>query len=169
MYKVTDVVGFRANIVSMLDKIINNPKNSSNLEKGIYNYCLERADKLKVIKKWENQYFVNIYITHLRTIYINIKNKELLDKLNNKEIKAHKIAYMTHQDMLPSKWKDLIEAKRKRDEIQFEPNITATTDQFTCSKCKSTRVSYYQLQTRSADEPMTTFCSCLDCGKRWKC
>jgi len=40
---------------------------------------------------------------------------------------------------------------------------------FTCAKCKSKKTTYYQLQTRSADEPMTTFVSCLNCGKNWKC
>ena len=40
---------------------------------------------------------------------------------------------------------------------------------FTCNKCKSNKTTYYQLQTRSADEPMTTYVSCLNCGKRWKC
>ena len=39
---------------------------------------------------------------------------------------------------------------------------------FTCGKCKSKRTTYYQLQTRSADEPMTTFVTCKDCSKRWK-
>mgnify|MGYP000391775948 CR=1 FL=1 len=39
-----------------------------------------------------------------------------------------------------------------------------------CSRCKKkTNCDYYQLQTRSADEPMTTFVTCLECGKRWKC
>ena len=39
---------------------------------------------------------------------------------------------------------------------------------FTCSKCKSKKTTYYEMQTRSADEPMTAFVSCLNCGKRWK-
>lgn len=38
----------------------------------------------------------------------------------------------------------------------------------TCSKCKQSRVAYSQAQTRSADEPMTTFCECTNCGNRWK-
>jgi DNA-directed RNA polymerase subunit M/transcription elongation factor TFIIS len=40
---------------------------------------------------------------------------------------------------------------------------------FKCSKCKSQKTTYYQMQTRSADEPMTTFVTCLNCSKRWKC
>ena len=40
---------------------------------------------------------------------------------------------------------------------------------FTCGKCKSKKTNFYQMQTRGADEPMTNFVNCLDCGKRWKC
>jgi DNA-directed RNA polymerase subunit M/transcription elongation factor TFIIS len=40
---------------------------------------------------------------------------------------------------------------------------------FTCVRCKSKKTSYYQLQTRSADEPMTTFVTCLNCDRNWKC
>jgi len=40
---------------------------------------------------------------------------------------------------------------------------------FTCSRCKSTKTTSTQKQTRSADEPMTVFVLCLNCGKRWKC
>jgi len=38
----------------------------------------------------------------------------------------------------------------------------------TCGKCRQSRVAYTQAQTRSADEPMTTFCECTNCGNRWK-
>lgn len=44
----------------------------------------------------------------------------------------------------------------------------ATTDQFQCGKCKQRKCQYYQMQTRSADEPMTTFVTCTVCGNRWK-
>jgi len=40
---------------------------------------------------------------------------------------------------------------------------------FTCSRCKSIKTTSTQKQTRSADEPMTVFVFCLNCGKRWKC
>ncbi|RMZ52510.1 hypothetical protein APUTEX25_003653 [Auxenochlorella protothecoides] len=43
-----------------------------------------------------------------------------------------------------------------------------TTDQFQCGKCRQRKTTYYQMQTRSADEPMTTFVTCLNCNNRWK-
>lgn len=44
----------------------------------------------------------------------------------------------------------------------------AISTSMTCGKCKQSRVAYSQAQTRSADEPMTTFCECTMCGNRWK-
>lgn len=44
----------------------------------------------------------------------------------------------------------------------------ASTDAFQCSKCKERKCTYYQMQTRSADEPMTTFVTCVNCNNRWK-
>ena len=75
---------------------------------------------------------------------------------------------MTHQEMRPDRWEELIKAKSIKDKAKFEQNIEAATDIFTCRKCKSKKCTYYQLQTRSADEPMTIFVTCLDCGTRWK-
>ncbi len=39
---------------------------------------------------------------------------------------------------------------------------------FKCGKCKQSKTRYYQMQTRSADEPMTTFITCAVCGNKWK-
>ena len=64
--------------------------------------------------------------------------------------------------------KDMIEQKMRRDAVKFSTNVEAMTDMFVCKKCKSRKCTYYELQTRSADEPSTIFISCLDCGKHWK-
>ncbi|KAF6003145.1 hypothetical protein CCYA_CCYA09G2739 [Cyanidiococcus yangmingshanensis] len=42
------------------------------------------------------------------------------------------------------------------------------TSQVRCERCGARRASFYQLQTRSADEPMTTFYRCLECGNQWR-
>ena len=160
---------FRNNISNKLNKILLNEKISVNLEKGIYNYSLEHANKLNVVKKWDNNYFVKIYLDRVRTIYINLKDDYVKNMITNKLIKAHKLAYMTHQEMRPDKWDALIQEKKIRDDNKYEPKLEASTDNFKCWKCKSKKCTYYQLQTRSADEPMTTFVNCLDCGNRWKC
>lgn len=161
---------FRLNIRSKINDILNNQNQSDNLEKGIYNWALKESTTRKVVKKWDNLYFIEIYQSRLRSIYINLKkNPKLLDLITNGEIKAHEIAFMTHQEMMPEKWDILIDKMAKLNKNKFEVNLQAATDTFTCRKCKSKKCTYVQAQTRSADEPMTTFVSCIDCGCRWKC
>jgi transcription elongation factor S-II len=167
--KIANPEQFRLNIRGKLNIVLENEKHSSNLEKGIFNYALKEANNRKVVKKWDNQYFVQIYLDRLRSIYINLKNSEILEQIKSETIQAHTIAFMTHQEMRPDKWKELIEEKAKKDKNKFETNVEASTDTFTCRKCKSNKCTYYQMQTRSADEPMTTFVTCIECGQRWKC
>jgi transcription elongation factor S-II len=62
----------------------------------------------------------------------------------------------------------------RQKNVQFQ-ELTEETEQKlsqsggigTC-KCGSSKVSYMQKQTRSADEPMTVFIQCQKCGNRWR-
>jgi transcription elongation factor S-II len=163
---------FRANVAAKLSPFFLNKggteKHADNLEKGIHNWALKEATNRKVVKKWDNQFFVQIYLDHLRSIYFNLNNDKLIEQVVSGEIKSHTIAFMTHQEMLPNKWDEMIRVKSIRDKGKFETNIEASTDTFTCRKCKSKKCSYYLQQVRSADESMTCYISCLDCGARWK-
>lgn len=166
--KIENPEQFRSNICLKFSKYFQKEVDAKNLEKGIYNWSLKEANNKKVIKKWDNPYFVQIYIDHLRSIYFNLKNQHLINMVNNSEIKSQEIAFMTHQEMQPEKWEELIKAKSIRDKNKYEQNLEAMTDRFTCRKCFSKKCSYYALQTRSADEPMTLFITCLNCGARMK-
>lgn len=166
---IKDPILFRTNVCHSLNAIIQNDKYSLNLEKGIFNYSIKEASSRKIIKKWDNINFVQIYVDQFRSIYFNIKNENILQKVKDKLIKPDVLAFMTHQEMNPDRWKILIEKKIKRDQSKYKTDMDAATDIFNCKKCKSNKCSYYQMQTRSADEPMTTFVSCLECGARWKC
>ncbi len=163
---------FRSNIRKKLEEFfIETDKGTNyalNLEKGIHNWAIKEATNKKVVKKWDNPFFVQIYIDHLRSIYINLKNNKLVERVVNGEIKAHEIAFMSHHEMCPEQWDELIKAKIVRDKNKFEQKLEANTDSYTCRKCRSTKCSYYQMQTRSADESMTIYVSCLVCGTRWK-
>ena len=166
--KINDPDGFRENVVNKLNTILNNKKICENLEKGIYNYTLKVCEDKNLLKKWTNESFVLLYIEKLRTLIINLKDNDLLANILSKELKAHEFVYMSHQELRPELWERLIEEKKIKDENKYTPKIEASTDNFICGKCKSKKCTYYQLQTRSADEPMTTFVTCLDCGNRFK-
>ena len=90
-----------------------------------------------------------------------------LEKLGH-EILIYDKCFYGKDHIKPSNKLKLIEADI-RDKNKFEVNMSAGTDVFTCRKCKGNKCTYYQQQLKSADEPMTTFVQCLDCGNRWKC
>ena len=56
----------------------------------------------------------------------------------------------------------------KKDKLKYELKPEAMTDMFKCNRCGSRSCTYYELQTRSADEPMTQFITCLTCKNHWK-
>ena len=170
MKKVTNSATFRENIQEKLREILNvNDKNFSiNLEKGIFNYAIKEAGRKKIVKKWENPHFVSIYVDRLRSIYMNLKNVTFLKQIQNGEILPQSVGFMTHQEFNPERWRVLIEKKMKRDASKYNDNIQASTNMYTCRKCKSNRCTYYEMQTLSADEPATIFVTCLDCGKHWR-
>ena len=159
---------FRCNIVKKLGSIIDK-KFAVNIEKGIYNFAVMTAKKKNIIRKWDNKVFVMLYTSRLRMIMKNLKSKDVRDRIKSKQISMGDLSNITHQEINPEKWEKLIQQKIKRDKSLTSVNLSAATDEFKCYKCKKRKCTYYQLQTRSADEPMTTFVTCLVCGNRWKC
>ena len=168
MKTVSNPTSFRENLKNKLNIILENDSTTANVETSIFNYAINEADRRKLIKKWDNPRFIEIYLNRFRSIYINLKNDAFLEQAKKKEISGKTLELLTHYEMEPGRWSELIDKKVKRDASQFNTNIQASTDMFTCRKCKSKKCTYYELQTRSADEPATIFVTCLDCGKNWR-
>jgi DNA-directed RNA polymerase subunit M/transcription elongation factor TFIIS len=165
----------RKKVLCIFSKL-NIPHNSIiNLEKGVFNYSIDYANKIGCLKAWENQQFKNIYYNKIISIYSNLKkdsylnNNRLIDRLNEKEFPSQDLAYMNYINTFPENWKELIDKKHQREKILYESKPESMTDQYKCGKCKKRETSFYELQTRSSDEPMTIFITCLNCGNRWKC
>jgi len=156
---------FRTTIKNTLNNIIQDTHNSNVVENGIYNYTIQECTNRKIIKKWNNPYFVEIYISKFKTLLINLKS-EYVQELVRQD--PTKIAYMSHIDFYPEKWKHLIEKQHQINESILNTKLVANTDQFKCRKCDSRSCNYYQLQIRSADEPMTSFITCIDCDHHWR-
>lgn len=98
------------------------------------------------------------------------KNPTLRDSFMQGSLSAFDLAKMTAADMASDEMKKIqkkMEEENMRDS-RVPVNEGTATDMFTCGKCKSKKCTYTQLQTRSSDEPMTTFVYCMNCGHRWK-
>ena len=85
-----------------------------------------------------------------------------------KEIKPGKLASMTHYELYPEKWKKELDEMARLNKHQYETRTEMATDMFQCGRCKQWKTSYYEVQTKSADESMTCFIRCLVCGKQWR-
>lgn len=143
---------------------------AKNLEQGVYNWSIKEAICRKVLRKWSNPYFVHIYLNRLRTVLYNIAQEGFVpEQVRTGKIHPHVFAHMTHQEMMMEIWDDRMKRNAKKNEHRYETNVSGATNTFTCRKCRMKECTYYQMQTRSADEPMTTFVTCLSCDNRWKC
>ena len=164
----------RSSVREKLYHVVPDGQMVKNIEIGIYNYSIQEAKRKNTFRKWENQRFRQIYLGKVRSVYSNLnpesylKNTNLLPRLKKGEFSPHQLSFMDCTKTFPEKWKDLIDEKYRRDKVLYEMDENFATDQFKCSKCKMRKCSYFELQTRSADEPMTIFVTCLNCGKRWK-
>jgi len=165
---------FRCNHVAILNKEFNNEALSKQIEKQLYNASIRIAKDRFIIRKWDNLLFKHLYVSKIRSFYSNIaedsyvKNNTFKSKILNGDIKIENISELSVYDICPENWAELLDKKIKRDKLKYEMKPKAMTDQFKCRKCSGRSCSYYEVQTRSADEPMTQFISCLDCGNRWK-
>ncbi|NWI69124.1 TCEA3 protein, partial [Todus mexicanus] len=98
------------------------------------------------------------------------KNPSLRRNVLCGAIQPSLIARMTAEEMASDELKELRNAMTQEAirEHQMAKTGGTVTDLFQCGKCKKKNCTYNQVQTRSADEPMTTFVLCNECGNRWK-
>jgi DNA-directed RNA polymerase subunit M/transcription elongation factor TFIIS len=145
-----------------------------NLEVAIFLSTLHAAEKRHIAKVWTYPLFTQLYSSIARTVVGNlnpntyIQNKNLFKRFEDGELSLEEIASFGHTDLYPEIWKDSLIRQFEREKRQLEGNRSMATDQFLCKGCKKRECTYYELQTRSADEPMTIFIQCLNCGKRWR-
>lgn len=140
-----------------------------NLEKSILNHSVRKSSD----PAWENDKFANIYKHKFLQLQYNIRNSPVLKGwIVDKKVKSKDVIEMRPDDL----WPDGPYAKTREKRIIREMRKAYLANEaknqegfFTCARCKSKKTSYYQLQTRSADEPMTTFVTCHQCDRNWKC
>lgn len=100
----------------------------------------------------------------------DINNTDLRRRVLLGEVKPERLVVMTSEEMASDKRKHSNEQIKEKALFECERAGApkATTDQFKCGRCGQRKTTYYQLQTRSADEPMTTFVTCVNCNNHWK-
>jgi len=142
------------------------PTTAKNIEIAVYNYTCRSCRE----PTWDNRWFRTSYKHRYLAINGSLK-RGLLERILSKQVKCKDLVTMGPEKLEPNGLcAQMTEKLRKRD-LDREMNKRSEEDYdgiFKCGKCKSKKTTYFQLQTRSADEPMTTFVTCKDCGKQWK-
>ncbi|XP_067625521.1 transcription elongation factor S-II [Eurosta solidaginis] len=113
------------------------------------------------------------YKNRVRSRVANLKdakNPTLRSNFMCGAVTAQQLARMTPEEMASDEMKKLREkfVKEAINDAQLATVQGTKTDLLKCGKCKKRNCTYNQLQTRSSDEPMTTFVMCNECGNRWK-
>ena len=113
------------------------------------------------------------YKVKIRSLFQNLRNKsnpELRVRVMEGDITPERFVTMTHEELKSKAMKkeDEAIARENMRAAQMPKEEKAINPGFKCNKCGQRKVAYSQMQTRSADEPMTTFCECTNCGNVWK-
>lgn len=150
-------------------------KMALNIERGIFNYALyEYNNNRNYIKSayWCDEF--KMYYIH-RTVIIynnlnyksNIKNTNLIKRFFNNDFTEFELVKFKSYELFPEKYEELTKLyDLDKDNTIVQKEVEDGI--FKCRKCQSYKTTYYQLQTRSADEPMTTFVTCTNCNNKWK-
>ncbi|KIK64136.1 hypothetical protein GYMLUDRAFT_40394 [Collybiopsis luxurians FD-317 M1] len=134
---------------------------------------LQRAKAVEVAVMNDIGSTSNAYKQKIRSLFVNLKDKNnptLRESVVSGDLPADKLAKMSSSDMA-SEERKAADNKIKQENLFASLGAEeqqAETDAFQCGRCKQRKCRYRQAQTRSADEPMTTFVTCVNCGNRWK-
>lgn len=165
-----------------------------NAEKSIYNWAVQQTRGQNDVASWENRLFRWRYkhkVLHLLSELgrapvveaglevvddrVNLQLKlvpQLVHRIQRKQLDVKGLAKYPPDLLWPDGPFSSMMFKLREKDMMMEAARAKEQDYnglFKCGKCKSTKTSYYQMQTRSADEPMTTYVTCKGCGNRWKC
>jgi DNA-directed RNA polymerase subunit M/transcription elongation factor TFIIS len=142
----------------LLDVVVCDPKTSRYLEMASWNHTVEFCKANEKALNWENASFRYNYTQKVLSVRYNIKLRpDLLEKMKNGEHSIKGFVNAKPWEIYPEKWEEAFEQSAKRtlrfsDASSADPE-TMADGMLTCGKCKSKKTSYYEMQTRSADEP----------------
>jgi len=155
----------RENVINILSKVIDNIL-VKQIEQSIYNFTEAYTES----DNTPSFLVQSIYETKSNDIINEIINKEsdyLLNAIKKDSIKDGllNIAFLKPEELNPDKYENII---KKREMEEYKKNNKVGSSAFTCTKCKKSKCSVSQKQTRAGDEPPTTFVECLECGHVFK-
>lgn len=168
----TGVQRVRAKVVSRFERALGDPRLARHLEICLWNWTIRTSVRDGIPRFWANSRFRYRYTTRALSLAFNAshpRNPGVGQRLRSGELSVKTFASMTHLEMFPELYEPIFERLASRELRKMAVSHEDAPDGvYTCRACKSKKTQYTCLQTRSADEPMSIYVSCLHCGKRWK-
>jgi DNA-directed RNA polymerase subunit M/transcription elongation factor TFIIS len=152
-------MSYRDKGISALSTVLKQQQNIRIIEKHVYEMSCKEG---KINEDIEQIYKLNIFQT-IGDIMKGQKLKELIENVKNGNLGWSHPAFKHMQNMIDEQ-NDFIENPFAVEEGVLECKARDKNG----IVCGSKRVFSYQRQVRSADEPMTTFASCCQCGTKWQ-
>jgi DNA-directed RNA polymerase subunit M/transcription elongation factor TFIIS len=133
---------------------------SKEVEEAILHRCIRDAEKWRMDIDWESRAFLELYRGRAVSLF------PYLHRIEDMGVESFVNSSVMDRD--PDHWRDILQKALDKDKAKYTHKATANAEMW-CRSCKKiSKCDYYQVQTRSADEPMTTFVTCLECDSRWK-
>jgi len=136
-------------------------KTSKTIVDSIYEFCSNYAEQNDIEVLVESIFQTKI--DEFKDVFLN--NKLLVKDIINNKISINNICYLRQEELSPDRYTNIINKKKLEE---HKKNNKATSDAFTCSKCKSKKSVISERQTRSGDEPATIFVTCVECSYCFK-
>lgn len=166
---------YRQEVIKLLSKNCNIPiMDCYKIELSIYNYAITQAEKYYIYAHWENPVFIPYYVDKAKSLISNlcvdfgVNNTRLRSIVTEHKVDLLTLANMTYQELWPENWQAIKDEQIKLEQMRKDAIKAKATDIFKCPRCAKRNSIYFELQTRSSDEPMTQFITCQECGLHWK-
>ena len=110
------------------------------------------------------------YYQKMRSLAYNLRTSMHLKEMGADD--AEWLVRAKPMELWPERYVNLPQLPAHLQQVIIDNTVAGAdaveSSEFKCHKCKKSKVTYYQLQTRGADEPMTTFVQCVTCKTRWR-
>lgn len=136
-------------------------KLSVDVERAIFNYTIFTCKNFDETASYTNSFFSKIYLLKLKEFLINLEDEKFKEDLVASKM-PHKLIFNTEFENFHEKF-----AKYDENTVDDKQDLIYT-EMFMCLKCGARKCSYYEMQTRSSDEAMTSFITCVSCNHKWK-
>lgn len=167
-----DVGVVRGRVVARFERALEDATMARHLEVCLWNWTIRTCLRDRIPRFWDCPKFRYRYTTRALSLAFNLRhprNPGLGDRVRARQESLKRFANMTPHEMFPELYEPIYERLAARELRRMAVSHENAPDgAYTCRACKSKKTQYTCMQTRSADEPMTIYVSCLQCGRRWK-